>query len=99
MKPSMRNYQTEEDYWCVRGFLREVSLLNDRHDFSWPLLRWDYWRWHINENIYQFKLEDVITLWKAKGRIVAMLNPDGPGEANRDARPPSRRARRRASCR
>jgi GNAT superfamily N-acetyltransferase len=77
----MRNYRGEEDYWSIREFLREVSILNDRHDFAWDLLRWDYWRWHINENIFHFKLEDVITLWEAKGRIVAMLNPDTTGEA------------------
>lgn len=81
MKLTTRNYQTEEDYWCIREFLREVSLLNDRHDFAWSLLRWDYWRWHVNENIFQLKLEDVVTLWEANGQIVAMLNPDAPGEA------------------
>ena len=81
MKPTMRSYQTEEDYWCIREFLREVSILNNRHDFSWPLLRWDYWRWHVNENIYHFDLQEVITLWESKGQIVAMLNPDGDGEA------------------
>jgi len=81
MKPNPRTYQFEEDYWCIREFLREVSLLNCRHDFSWSLLRWDYWRWHVNENLFKFKLEDVITLWEANGQIVAMLNPDGNGEA------------------
>lgn len=81
MKPTMRNYQTEEDYWCIREFLREVSILNDRHDFAWSLLRWDYWRWHVNENIYHLKLEDVVTLWEADGHIVAVLNADCPGEA------------------
>jgi GNAT superfamily N-acetyltransferase len=81
MEPVMRSYQTEEDYWCIREFLREVSIANNRHDFAWSLLRWDYWRWHVNENIFQLKLEDVITLWEAHGRIVAMLNPDSPGEA------------------
>jgi GNAT superfamily N-acetyltransferase len=81
MNPTMRNYQSEEDYWCIREFLREVSLLNSRHDFSWSLLRWDYWRWHVNENIFRLKLDDVITLWQAEERIVAMLNPDHPGEA------------------
>jgi GNAT superfamily N-acetyltransferase len=80
MKPVMRNYQTEEDYWCIREFLREVSILNERHDFAWSLLRWDYWRWHINENIFQFRLEDVIALWDAGGQIVAVLNPDTTGE-------------------
>jgi len=81
MKPAMRNYQSEEDYWRIRQFLREASLLNDRHDFAWSLLRWDYWRWHGIENMFQYKLGDVITLWEAKGRIVAMLNPEAIGEA------------------
>ena len=81
MKPTMRSYHSEADYWCIREFLREVSILNDRHDFSWSLLRWDYWRWHINENIFHFKLEDVVTLWEANGRIVAVVNPDTTGEA------------------
>jgi mycothiol synthase len=81
MKPTMRNYETEEDYWCIRQFLREVSLLNNRHDFAWSLLRWDYWRWHGIENLLHYRLEDVITLWEAKDRIVAMLNPETIGEA------------------
>ena len=81
MKPIQRPYQTEEDYWCIREFLREVSLHNNRRDFSWSLLRWDYWRWHVNENIFHMKLEDVVTLWELNGQIVAMLNPDSDNEA------------------
>ena len=81
MKPTVRSYQCEEDYWRIRAFLREVSFLNDRHDFSWSLLRWDYWRWHINENIFHLRLEDVVTLWEVNGRIAAVLNPDHDDEA------------------
>ena len=81
MKPIMRMYQDEEDYWRIRSFLRDVSLLNDRHDYSWPLLRWDYWVWHVNMNIYHFKLEESVHLWEMDGQIVAMLNPDSTGEA------------------
>jgi mycothiol synthase len=92
MKATFRTYQTEEDYWCIREFLREVSIANNQHDFAWSLLRWDYWRWHVNENICQFKLEEVITLWEADGRIVAMLNPDGPGEAFFQVHPEHRKA-------
>jgi len=77
----LRTYQTEDDYWRVRAFLREVSLLNNRRDLAWSLLRWDYWRWHINENIFKCKLQDVITLWEIDGQIVAVLNPDGDNEA------------------
>jgi GNAT superfamily N-acetyltransferase len=80
MKSIMRNYQTEEDYWRIRAFLREVSRCNDRHDFSWDLLRWDYWVWHINMNIVHFRLEDVVYLWEVENQIVAVLNPDTKGE-------------------
>ena len=81
MKPTLRTYQTENDYWQIREFLREVSLLNDRHDYAWSLLRWDYWRWHGIENMFHFQLQNIITLWEMKGQIVAMLNPEGMGEA------------------
>ncbi len=81
IQSTLRTYQNENDYWHIREFLREVSLLNDRHDYSWCLLRWDYWVWHINMNLFHFKLEDVIYLWEADDQIVAMLNPDSSGEA------------------
>lgn len=81
MKSILRPYQIEEDYWRIRQFLREVSLLNDRRDFSWSLLRWDYWRWHVNENIFRLNLPEVVFLWELKGQIAAVLNADSPGEA------------------
>ena len=81
MKPILYNAQNEEEYECIRGFLREVYLLNDRHEYSWSPLRWDYWVWHVNMNICHMKLEDVITLWNVHDSLVAMLNPDAPGEA------------------
>ena len=81
MKPLLQMYENEDDYWRIRGFLREVSLLNDRHDFSWSLLRWDYWVWHVNMNIFHMKLEDVVHIWTVNGKLVAVLNPDSSGEA------------------
>ena len=81
MKTEVQNYQCEKDSPRIRRFLRKVSLLNDRHDYSWPLLRWDYWVWHVNMNIFHMKLEEVIYLWTIDGTIIAMLNPDSPGEA------------------
>jgi GNAT superfamily N-acetyltransferase len=81
MKPTIRNYQSDEDYWRIREFLRQVSLCNDRHDFSWSLLRWDYWRWHGIENMFHFRLQEIVTLWEMNGQIVAMLTPESMGEA------------------
>ena len=76
-----RSYQPQEDFWRVREFLRAVSLHNDRHDFSWSVLRWDYWRWHVNENIFHLNLAESVTLWEADGQIAAVVNPDHPDEA------------------
>jgi GNAT superfamily N-acetyltransferase len=45
------------------------------------VLRWDYWLWHINENIFHFDPREKVHLWEADGQIVAMLNPDGQNEA------------------
>jgi len=81
MKPIQHPYQDEEDYWRVREFLRNTYIHNNRHEFAWSLLRWDYWRWHGNENIFHMKLEEVVTLWELNGQIVAVLNPDGDNEA------------------
>ena len=81
MKSTIRPYQSEDDYWQIRNFLRNVFLFNERHEYSWSLLRWDYWAWHVNMNIFHFNLEEAIHLWEADGQIEAMLNPDGDGEA------------------
>ncbi len=82
MRPIMRRYETEEDYWKIRVFLREIFLYNNRREICWQPYRWDYWRWHINENIVQFSLNAAVFLWEDRsGRLAAVLHPDGRGEA------------------
>ena len=74
----MRPYQTIEDYWRIRAFLRDVYLRNGRRALSWPLYRFDYWRWHGLENLHPG--EPPIFLWENEGQIVAVLNAEEPGE-------------------
>ncbi len=81
MTPNLRPYADETDYWRVRQFLREVFLLNGRREFAWSLLRWDYWRWHIQENIFRFNLAEAVFLWEHADQLAAVLNADNPGEA------------------
>jgi mycothiol synthase len=82
MKLIPRKFQTERDDERVRRFLRDVFLRNDRHELSWPLYRWDYWRWFINPHIAHYELEAALFLWETPaGELVALVNPDGPGEA------------------
>lgn len=77
-----RLYRSEYDYHKIREFLTQTLLLNERRQVNWHLVRWDYWRWHVNANIFQLKLEDAIHLWETEdGELAAVLNPDSPGEA------------------
>jgi mycothiol synthase len=82
MKLTLRNYQTEDDYWRIRNFLREVFLINDRRMLSWPVARLDYWRWHGIMNLNDGSLESGVYFWETgDGQIAAMLNREGVGQA------------------
>ena len=83
MKPTFRPYQTEDDFWRMREFLRQVLLLNDYREISWAVARLDYARWHTLMNCAKVRLEDVAFLWEADGQLIAFMMPDGgPGEAH-----------------
>lgn len=82
MKLILRNYQTEEDYWRIRDFLREVFLLNDRRMLSWPVARLDYWRWHGISNLGDGSLETGVYLLETEERqLVAVINRESAGHA------------------
>jgi GNAT superfamily N-acetyltransferase len=83
VKPAFRPYQSEDDYWRMREFLRHVFELNGRLERSWHVSRLDYARWHTCLNCARVGLEDVAYLWESDGQIVAFLMPDGGcGEAH-----------------
>ena len=81
MKPNRRFHEIEEDTWRIREFLRDCYIINDRREFCWSLLRWDYWIGHINRNIFHFPLDETVSMWEKNGRLVAVVNPDASGEA------------------
>jgi GNAT superfamily N-acetyltransferase len=90
MKPTMRIYQGEEDYWRIRAFLREVFLLNDRRELSWQAARLDYWRWHVVENCHNGAppIDRVTFIWEtADGQIAAVLNSEGKSDAHLQVHP------------
>ncbi len=95
MELKLRNYQTEEDYWRIRAFLRETFLLNERHAWNWQAARLDYWRWHVVQNGKVLPtIEDAIFIWETKeGAIGAVINPEGPpGETFLQVHPAARSA-------
>ena len=78
----MRRYQSEEDYWLIRDFLRKVMLLNNRREKSWHVARFDYWRWHGIENQGDGKLEKDVFIWEGPDKeIIAVLNREEEGRA------------------
>jgi ribosomal protein S18 acetylase RimI-like enzyme len=83
MNPIFRPYQTEDDFWRMREFLRQVFVLNGRLERSWHVARLDYARWHTCLNCAHVRLEDVAYLWETDGQITSILMPDGGrGEAH-----------------
>lgn len=88
MKLTSRRYHDDTDYWKARAFLREVFLLNGRRMLSWDVCRWDYWRWHVSENLERFNTAEAVFFWETPdGQIAAILNPEGPGEVNLQVHP------------
>lgn len=87
--PSFRPYQTEDDYWRMREFLRLVFMANDGLERSWHVARLDYARWHLCLNCDKVRLEDIVYLWETdcdddrEREIAAIVMPEGgPGEAH-----------------
>jgi mycothiol synthase len=81
MKPILRSYRDENDYWRIRQFLREVMILNGLRELSWSVQRLDYWRFFGMNDIHPFAtLPEIIFLWQiVNGQIAAVLNPEEPG--------------------
>lgn len=83
-----RPYNSEEDTWRIRTFLREVSLLNQRSEISWPVYRFDYWYWFVNPALFQMPMEKAIQFWETSdGDLAAFIVPENPGEATFNIHP------------
>jgi mycothiol synthase len=88
MNATMRRYQDEDDYGRIRDFLRQVFLLNGRRALSWPVARFDYWRWHGIENLGDGRLEEDVFIWETDdGQMAAVLNRESAGMAFLQAHP------------
>lgn len=92
MELSKRRYESEEDYWRIRAFLRDVFLRNGRRERSWQAYRFDYWRWHGTMNLDDGSLVDVFLWEDAGGRIRAVLNQESSGQAFLQVDPQARSA-------
>ncbi|MBN2386072.1 MAG: GNAT family N-acetyltransferase [Anaerolineales bacterium] len=82
MKPTLRNYRDENDYWRIRQFLREVMIANGLRALSWSVQRLDYWRFFGMNHVHPGEvLPRIIFLWETPGgQIAAVLNPEEMGD-------------------
>ncbi len=88
----MRHLEHEDDVWRIRGFLRQAYLANHRREISWPLGRFDYWRWHMVATCDQ-SLSDALFWETASGELVALaVSESGGGDAFLSVHPDVRTA-------
>ncbi len=82
MDLKLRSYQSEDDYWRVRNFLREVFLLNDRLENSWHVARLDHWRYHFIDTCHVIEsVQSGIAVWETSDeKVVAVVTGLGEGE-------------------
>ena len=81
-KLTVRPYRSDDDFWRMRAFLREIFLLNGRLERYWSVPRLDYWRWHYIPTCDSAPMEQVTFIWETtNGKLAAILHAIDPGEA------------------
>lgn len=80
MSITYRPYETEDDFWLMRTFLREVFVLNAYRERAWHVARLEYSRWHVCLNCHNITLDQITHLWEEDGKLVAIAMPDGGSE-------------------
>jgi mycothiol synthase len=84
----MRPLASDDDYWRLRELLREVMVLEGRRERSWHVARLDYWWWFVNPDLEHLDPAAHVFLWEdTDGRLVAAVNPEGPGEGHLQVHP------------
>lgn len=92
MNVLMKPLEHEDDVWRIRRFLREAYLANDRREISWPLGRFDYWRWHMVATCGQ-RLSNALFWETTAGELVAVaVSESGGGDAFLSVHPDVRTA-------
>jgi len=71
MPLKLRPYETENDYWRLRQFLRDIFLLNNRREVAWQPYRLDYSRWHVHLNCTRTQFCDAVYIWETPNHQIA----------------------------
>lgn len=79
---TVRPYKSNEDDWRIRGFLRSIYELNEKHLLSWHVSRYDCWRWSNMENYGSSgAMQKLCFIWELRNRQIAgVLHPEDAGQ-------------------
>jgi len=77
MKLTLNPCKTEDDFFRVRNFLREIFLLCGQLNFDSHVALLDHWRWHYIATCQETApFDQVTTIWETlEGQIAAVLHP------------------------
>ena len=68
-----KQYESDEDYWRIRGFFRNLRAEDPRPSVTWNVSDFDYWRWHTLENVWGRDPRELAYWEDPQGQIVAVL--------------------------
>jgi mycothiol synthase len=82
---------SDQDFWRVRNLLIETYPITPL-GFNWDVRRWDGRRFYDQHLDATARLDRCVQLWETvDGRLVAVVHPEGDGEAHVQAYPDFRR--------
>lgn len=90
MDERLHHYRTEEDYWRVRKFFRDLPRPSLPWISNWDLALFDYWRWHWLENVVERHPRELCFWTGADQEIVAVLTQGDPGVCHLHVHPDHR---------
>lgn len=82
-----RPMQSDDDFWKVRNFLVTTYAITPL-GFNWDVRRWDGSRFHDEAPAWENRFKDRVQLWETgAGELVAVVNPEGEGNAHLQLHP------------
>jgi predicted N-acetyltransferase YhbS len=83
---SRRLYEGEKDFWRVRRLLIDTTRITPI-GFNWEVRRWDGKRFHNPDGELAEDFVTKIRLWEDEDRLVAVVHPEGSGDAQLQVHP------------
>jgi len=75
----MRQYTTDDEYWRLREFFRRLRMADQRPSQRWDTASFDYWRWHMLENVFERSPEELRYWIDEREQIASVLVKGDPG--------------------